>query len=265
MLGDATSRLGRRDEARGYLEMALGLIGHDPALALRRGKVLQVLAYVERESGNFTAAIALQQRIVAEREAHFGRAHAETLWGINELASILQDAHQYAEAEALFREVLGVREVQLGIGNPLTRNSLNNLGLVLSLQDKLDEAEGYYRRALAAERAALGDDALDVLILAHNLAGLLRKRGLLAQALALHADTVDRAQRTLGADRAEPAMFRVGMAQTLQRMLRWDAADAEFVRAREQLLRAAGADSPRVARVDQMREALRSERKAAGR
>jgi tetratricopeptide (TPR) repeat protein len=265
LLGDSTSRLGRRDEARRHLQAALDLAGDDPSLAVRRGRVLQTMAYVERESGNLEAAIALQRRIVAEREAHFGRAHGETLGGLNELASILQDARQYAEAEALFREVLRVREASLGIGSPLTRNSLNNLGLVLSLQDKLDEAEGYYRRALDAERAALGDDALDVLILAHNLAGLLRKRGLLAQALALHADTVDRAQRTLGADRAEPALFRVGMAQTLQRMRRWDAADAEFVRAREQLARTAGTDSPRVARIDQMREALRAEREAVGR
>lgn len=264
LLGDAKARLGRLDEARERIGEAMAIIGGNPNEAQRRKNALQSLAFIERNAGKLERAIELQREVVTECERRFGRMHPETLTALNELASILQDADRLAEAEPLFREVLALREQRLGIGNPLTRNSLNNLGLLLSLQDRLDEAEVLYRRALDAERAALGNDALDVLILAHNLAGLLRKRGDSKAALDLHTDTVERAQRTLGETRVEPSLFRVGLAQTLQKLERWDEADAELMRARQQLAAVYGDDNPRVLKVDQMRDALRTAREAAG-
>lgn len=261
--GDTAARLARLDLARATLDEALALAlylgGADSGSASRAE---QSLAFIDRQEGDFEAAIARQRVVVQRREERFGREHRRTLTALNELASMLQDAKRHPEAEALFREVLRGRLAKDGLHGRSTRTSLNNLGLVLSLQDKLDEAEGYYRQALDAERALLGDDALDVLILSHNLAGLLRKRGQLEAALAMHRDTLERAERTLGAGRAEPALFRVGLAQTLQLLERYAEADREFVAARARLVDVYGADSPRVVRVDQMLEALAKAREA---
>lgn len=258
--GEAAMRLGRLDRAEAALAEAEARIrrlrGTDsPDLYL----VIQNQAILFRQRGDFARALALQRQVLDWQEARFGRTHPETLRTLNELASMLQDDRQHAAAEALFREVLAERERRLGVGDVLTRNSLNNLGLVLSLQGKLDEAEVHYRRALDVERGLFGADAFDVLVLAHNLAGLLRKRDDLAGAEALARDTVERAERTLSAARYEPALFRVGLAQTLQRQGRKAEALAEFDRARERLVGLFGAEDARVQKVDAMRAALAQE------
>lgn len=255
--GEAAVRLGRFERAERALAAAEALVrrvrGADaPDLYL----VIQNQAILFRQRGDLARALALQQQVLDWQVARFGRSHPETLRTLNEQASMLQDDRQFAAAETLFREVLAERERRLGVGDVLTRNSLNNLGLVLSLQGKLDEAEVHYRRALEVERELVGADAFDVLVLAHNLAGLLRKRGELDGAAALARDTVDRAERTLSDARYEPALFRVGLAQTLQQQGRKAEAMAEFDRAHARLAGLFGPDDPRVRKVDAMRAAL---------
>lgn len=257
---DIAARLGRFERADASIARALSL---SQSLPPRQQHLylsaLQVSALLSRQRGDFVQAVALQRQVSALRELRFGRQHPVTLQANNELASILQDAKQYEEAERLFREVLGVRDESLGLGNTLTRNSLNNLGLVLSLQGKLDEAGLHYRRALEAERTLLGDDALDVLILAHNFAGLLRAQGKLDEAIAMARDTVARAERTLSADRAEPALFRVGLAHSLLKRGDRAAALEQYDFAHRRLSRVYGDDNPKVKRIEEMRaEALKT-------
>jgi tetratricopeptide (TPR) repeat protein len=257
---DIAARLGRFERADASIARALSL---SQSLPPRQQHLylsaLQVSALLSRQRGDFVQAVALQRQVSALRELRFGRQHPVTLQANNELASILQDAKQYEEAERLFREVLGVRDQSLGLGNTLTRNSLNNLGLVLSLQGKLDEAGLHYRRALEAERTLLGDDALDVLILAHNFAGLLRAQGKLDEAIAMARDTVARAERTLSADRAEPALFRVGLAHSLLKRGDRAAALEQYGFAHRRLSRVYGDDNPKVKRIEEMRaEALKT-------
>jgi len=250
-------KLGRYDEAE--REQRAVLAWHERAEgadAIESLDARQNLAVTLRNAGKLDEAIAIEREVLAARTRTFGPLHGEVQNAKNELASMLQDAKQYAPAEALFREVLALREQTLGDRHEATRNSLNNLGLVLSLQGKLDEAEPYYRRALAVERELLGPDHLDVLILEHNLAGLLRKRGQLADAEAMHRDVVERVSRTLPPSRPEQGLFRVGLAQDLQAAKRYDAADAEFTKAREQLVAALGPDHARIAKLDEMRAAL---------
>lgn len=261
---EAATRLARFDLASQAAEASYQALrqryGED-SLAVQ--KALQTQVTLARQKGDLEQALALQQQVVSWHEQRFGRHHPETLRVLNEWASVLQDLGRRDEAEVLFREVLAEREQTLGVGDLQTRNSLNNLGLVLSLQNKLDEAEVYYRRALAVERELAGADALETLVLAHNLAGLQRKRGQLAAALALSQDTVERADRTLSAERYEPALFRVGLAQTLQRLRRFDAAEREFRLARERLVNVFGPEHANVAKVDSMLNVLAQERGGA--
>ncbi len=257
---DAAARLGQFEHADESIALALARSQTLPAgeqhLHLA---ALQVSALLSRQRGDLPKAVEVQRQVAQLREQRFGRQHPVTLQALNELGSILQDAKQYAEAEALFREVLAAREQNLGVGNTLTRNSLNNLGLVLSLQGKLDEAGVHYRRALETERALLGDDALDVLILAHNFAGLLRAQGKWDEAIAMATDTVARAERSLSADRAEPALFRVGLAHALLKRGDKRAAIEQYELAHARLTAVYGADNPKVRRIEEMRdEALKS-------
>lgn len=256
---DAAARLGRFDRAQAAIDQALVQSRSlPPRLQHLHLAALQASALLLRQRGELARAAVEQRQVSALREQRFGRQHPVTQQANNELASILQDAKHYEEAEQLFREVLAVREQTLGIGSTLTRNSLNNLGLVLSLQGKLDEASIHYRRALDAERALLGDDALDVLILAHNFAGLLRAQGKLDDAIAMARDTVARAERTLSEERAEPALFRVGLAHSLLKHGERQAAVEQYDLAHARLAKVYGEDHPKVQRILEMRaEALR--------
>lgn len=258
MRGNALRQAGQLDEARDVLESALAFAaGQWGPNALRTLSVKQSLGQLHRAEGRYAEAEALQRKVVDGRVALLGRNQPDTQGALNELAVILQDMDRHDEAEPLLQEVLAERVRLYGERNPLTSNILNNLGLSLNKAGRLDEAESHYRRALDIERELLGPDHLDVLILSHNLAGLLRKKGDFEIAIELHRDTITRAEATLGAERAEPGLFMVGLAHTLGTAEQFAESDAAYEQAHLRLQQALGSDHPRVARVLEMREEMR--------
>lgn len=256
--GSAYRLAGQLEAARSDLEAALARaidsLGEEDLGTLN---VKEMLGQLGRAEARYEEAESLQRRVVEGRVAKLGRTQPDTQRALNELAVILQDMGRHEEAEPLLREILDERVRLYGERNPLTRDILNNLGLSLSLTDQLDEAESLYRRALDIERELLGPDHLDVLILSHNLAGLLRRKGDFEAAIAMHQDTVDRAEAQLAAERAEPGLFLVGLAHTLGVAGRFDESDMAYERAYLRLEQALGADHPRVQRVAEMQEEMR--------
>jgi non-specific serine/threonine protein kinase len=249
-----TSRFAEAEaQQRATLAHYLGLEGEDSVTA---GIVRADLAMTLRAAGNLAEALAMHQQVLTQRRRMLGDEHQHTLTAMNEVASTLQDLGRLGEAEATFRSILAVRERRFGDRHQRTRDTLNNLGLVLVLQKRPGEAEPYYRRALEVERELLGPDDLGVLILSHNYAGVLRDTGRLEQAIATYHDVVERADRTLGATRHEPALFRAGLARSLAAAMRYEEADREFVHARRQLAAALGDAHPRIAKLDEMRAGM---------
>jgi eukaryotic-like serine/threonine-protein kinase len=257
--GNALREAGHRQQARADLEQALqfaaSALGPETLQTL---SVMESLGQLHRAEGRFEDAERLHRQVLEGRVAKLGRNQPETQGALNELAVVLQDMGRHDEAEPLLREVLQVREHLYGERNPLTRDILNNLGMSLSLTGRLDEAEIYYRRALDIERELLGADHLDVLILSHNLAGLLRRKGEHPAAIELHREAVARAEATLGPERAEPGLFMVGLAHTLGDAGRFAESDAAYEQAYLRMKQALGDDHPRVSRVQEMREEMRS-------
>ena len=122
----------------------------------------------------------------------------------------------------------------------------------------LDEAAPLYEPTLRIESELIGEDHPDTLALMHNIAGLYRKQGRHADALAMHARVLERARRVLGAQAWQVGLFEVGRAQTLQAMGDVAAADAAYADAETILVASMGAEHPRTQRVREMRAALQS-------
>ncbi len=227
---------------------------------IRTLTILQSQAVLARVQGELDQAEALINQVVEVRSRRLGEAQPETLSAINELAVILQDQTRHAEAAALLEQALDRYVALYGEAFPASRDVLNNLAMSQVALDDLDSAERNYRRALAIEQRLLGPDHLDVLILQHNLAGLLRRRDRIDQAVDLHRLTIDAADQALDDARMEPGLFRVGLAHTLRAAARWDEADRQYLDARERLARALGPEHPRVLRIDGMRQEMALER-----
>ncbi|TVR91172.1 MAG: hypothetical protein EA418_14350 [Wenzhouxiangellaceae bacterium] len=256
--GSAHRLAGQLEAARADLEAALALaieaFGTEDLATLN---AKEMLGQLNRAESRYAEAELLQREVVEGRIARLGRSQPDSQRALNELAVILQDMGRHDEAEPLLREVLEERVRLYGERNPLTRDILNNLGLTLSLTNQLDEAETLYRRALDIERELLGPDHLDVLILSHNLAGLLRRKEDFEAAIAIHQDTIDRAEAQLAAERAESGLFMVGLAHTLGVAGRFIESDEVYARAQLRLEQALGSDHPRVKRVVEMRQEMR--------
>lgn len=220
-----------------------------------------------RHQGRLDEALGvLVSNLDAKREV-LGPRHPETLANANEVATVLQELKRYPEAEPMFREVLDARVAIFGEEHLFTRNSMSNLGLLYSLWGRLDQAAPLYERALGIETRLIGTDHPDTLALMHNIAGLYRKQGRLDDALAMHRRVIDGAEASaqLGAGAWQTALFRAGLAMSLQLGQRYDEADAEFARSIATLEASLGPDHPRTARAREMRVALQAEREASAR
>lgn len=261
----ALQMLGRHGEAQPLLQRVLD--GRVRELGARHPATLAAaheLGVLERHSGHLDAALARLQPALAARREVLGVDHPETLISANEVATVLQELKRYDEAEPLFRDVLERRVRRLGEEHRFTRNSMSNLGLLYSLSGRLQEAAPLYERTLAIETRLIGERHPDTLALMHNIAGLYRKQGRLDDALAMHQRVLANAEASsdLGPDAWQTALFRAGMAMTLQVGRRYDEADLEFARAIATLDATLGADHPRARRAREMRAALQAERSA---
>jgi tetratricopeptide (TPR) repeat protein len=262
----ALQMLGRHGEARPLLQQVLDSRARE--LGARHPATLAAaheLGVLERHSGRLDAALERLQPTLSARREVLGVDHPETLSSANEVATVLQELKRYDEAEPLFRDVLERRLRRLGEEHRFTRNSMSNLGLLFSLSGRLQEAAPLYERTLAIETRLTGERHPDTLALMHNIAGLYRKQGRLEDALAMHRRVLENAEASsdLGPDAWQTALFRAGMAMTLQVGRRYEEADVEFARTIRTLDATLGPEHPRAQRAREMRAALQAERDAA--
>ena len=258
-MADNLLMLGRHDEALAIKQRLLERRRRE--LGARHPSTLllaHTVGVLKRHQGHADEAVALLAQVLADRRVVLGPRHPETLSSMNELATALQELHRYDEAEPLFRDVLQARLDLLGEEHQFTRNSMSNLGLLYSLWGRLDQAAPLYGRALAVEERLIGTSHPDTLALMHNIAGLYRKQALLPEALAMHRRVITAAEGSseLGPQAWQTALFRAGMALTLQASGDLVAAAAQLDQSIATLATSLGPDHPRTLRAREMREAL---------
>ena len=161
-------------------------------------EALFVRGALQRNQGDFDAAIRTYQTAIAERTAFSGAVHRETANLYNSLASTLPGANRLQEALDAYRANLAIYE-KLGQGESLDALVvLGNTGTLAFRIGRLSEAEGLLKTAFEKQRALAGDSASASA--AMGLYGAtLNALGRLPEALAVLPTAVDMTTQFVGA------------------------------------------------------------------
>jgi CHAT domain-containing protein len=198
-------------------------------------------------SGRYSEAIPLAERVLAIREKALGSHHLAVAGSLNNLAAVYERTGHYAEAKALHERALAIREKALGRDHPEVAQSLNNLAAVYERQGRYEEAEPLYRRSLAIREKRLGPGHPDVASALDNLALLYLNQGRYVEAEPLSERALAIRERALGRDHPQVATSLNNLAGLYKRRGRY--ADAESLHQRALAIRekALGRDHPDVA------------------
>ena len=197
------------------------LIAHARALLQSAGPVSMLGTIADAVTrydyirGNYLAAAAAQQQILAYRQAILGPDHVSTLTAARQLASTLHGLGDLSHARTLQEEVLATSQRVFGEGHPETVIAMNNLAATLS--DAGDpEARDLQERAIDSARRVVGEDHPDTLTALGNLAGILRDRGELDAARELDERVLEARRRLLGDDHPATLLGMNNLAGTLK-------------------------------------------------
>jgi len=204
----------RMPEARAALEAKL----RDIQLLGIEGPVFDLtaqLAGLLKHQGDLTAALHLEEQVVAASTRVHGKAHPSTLSAIEELGVTLFDQGDLNRARDLLEQVLAIRTEILGEDHPNTLAALNNLAAILHSQGDLVSARQTQERVYHTARVLFPDDHPLVLNAMDNLASTIWAQGDHPAARRLQELVVERRTRVLGPDHPDTLTARNNLALTL--------------------------------------------------
>ncbi|WP_448525647.1 CHAT domain-containing tetratricopeptide repeat protein [Parathermosynechococcus lividus] len=213
------------------------------------GNVIALTNSIEQlqRQGNYTAAIAPSQELVAIAERVLGPTHPTVAATLNNLAVLYKELGNFSAAVPLYQRSLSIREQALGARHPDVATSLNNLANLFSDQGNYGEALPLYQRSLSIREQALGANHPDVGVSLHNLAVMYHLQGNLAAALPLYQRSIAVVESTLGADHPLVATLLNNLAELYRAQGNYGAALPLYQRSLSLRERVLGHDHPDVA------------------
>lgn len=195
-------------------ERAASVLGADDMQVLA---LLAAIAELQQMKGDYPAALAETQRVLAAQERTLGPLHPETLTTRNLLANVLRQQGDVPAAELTYRALLEDEKRVLGADHPQTLGTLNNYtGLVLM---KKDLALGDTMTADLLDRVErkIGPDRR-LTATAVNMRGyLLDDLGRFAEAEAMYRRSITIADRVYGEKHPETFAPRNNLGMLLMR------------------------------------------------
>ncbi|XFA72160.1 CHAT domain-containing protein [Thermosynechococcaceae cyanobacterium Okahandja] len=166
------------------------------------GNVIALTNTIEQlqRQGNYAAAIAPSQELVAIAERVLGANHPTVAATLNNLAVLYKELGNFSAAVPLYQRSLAIREQALGPNHPDVATSLNNLANLYSDQGNYADALPLYQRSLAIRQQALGAGHPDVGVSLHNLAVMHHLQGNLTAALPFYQRSIALVEPTLGSN-----------------------------------------------------------------
>ncbi len=144
------------------------------------------LAVTHKDHGDFDAAQALYERLLATRERVLGPEHPDVGLALGNLSNVIEARGGTSdESLALLRRSLAILEQAYGPDNPSVAQVLNNLGGALIRRARPDEALPMHERALAIRERAYGPNHAEVALSLLNIAVIRFNAGDLVAAAAL--------------------------------------------------------------------------------
>jgi len=195
--------------------------------------------------GDSTAqAIAIGERLTAERERVLGADHPHTLSARNNLAEAYRVAGRADEAIPLHEQNLANHERIQGPTHLETLQSRNNLALAYWAAGRTDEAIPLFEQNLADSEEVLGPDHPETLTSRNNLALAYKDAGRMDEAISLFAQTLADRERILGSDHPYTLQSRSNLAVAYQDAGRTDEAIPLFAQTLADRERILGPDHP---------------------
>jgi len=215
--------------------------------------------------GRHQDAEALLRAVVEVRQRRFGRDHPRTLTAMFKLGRILSFwMSRFEEGDALLREALARAERTLGERHATSMSARGGLAASCFKQERFADAEPLYRTQLEFERSEFGARHPRVLVTANNLGQTLQRMGRAAEADALYAELVPIADSVFPESRWQPGVCRIGWANALIDLKRFEEAETLLRQAEATLRKQFGPEHYYPRRAAESLERLRAARAAAG-
>ncbi|KAF7761692.1 hypothetical protein Agabi119p4_9684 [Agaricus bisporus var. burnettii] len=206
--------------------------------------VLNGMALVYFEQGQWKEAEALYLVVVEKRKQLLGDDHPDTLRSMGNLAATYRKQGQRKEAEALQVVVMEKSKQLLGDDHPETLTSMGNLAATYRNQGQWKEAEALEVVVMEKRKGLLGDDHPETLTSMANLAATYRKQGQRKEAEALQVVVMEKSKQLLGDDHPETLTSMGNLAVTYWNQGQWKEAEALEVVVMEKRKRLLGDDHP---------------------
>jgi tetratricopeptide (TPR) repeat protein/tRNA A-37 threonylcarbamoyl transferase component Bud32 len=226
--------------------------GRNPSLAdqpLVTARLMLTIGSVYHGLGLHEPAAALQRQALALRRRELGALAPETAAAARALARTEMATDRYPQAIARLRLALAVDTAALGADSLAVADDLGLIALWASHVARYDEAEAAAREALRIREARLGPEASEVVGVLGTLASLERRRGHLAEAVALYQRIAPIIERTSGeSPQLASTLYNLGIAQA--QLGRYGDAEASNQRALVLWQKLLGRDSAEEAKVE---------------
>ena len=110
---------------------------------------LKDFAELDRNQGDYAAALPLLQRAVAIEETNYGATDPRVAVSLNNLALLQGDLGAWGEADKIMARAVAIEETSLGRDSPELISTLENHAAVLDRLDRRDAAAAARQRAAA--------------------------------------------------------------------------------------------------------------------
>jgi tetratricopeptide (TPR) repeat protein len=217
--GDVAAAEAKMREALAIRREVLG--PDDPQLSTSLNNV----GFVLQEKGDVDQAQAMFLESLAIDRRRLGNDHPEVAIKLVNLARLNNNQNKKEAAEPFAREAVAIRRKVLGNEHPGLVNALDQLSSAVELREPA-EAERLSREALAISTRAYGANHRETARLQNNLGFILYKQGGYQEAVTLYRAATDTFRQTLGADTPLTLGAQVGLAQNLNAMGEFRAAEA---------------------------------------
>ncbi|NLI46783.1 MAG: serine/threonine protein kinase, partial [Acidobacteria bacterium] len=166
----------------------------------RYAAILQSLALLRKEQGQYAPATELLERAVAINRAAGPAAADAVLDNWHNLANVYIEQGDYGRAGELMQRVLDEKRRVYRRAHPSLAQSINDLAVVWLGQGEFAAAEPLARESVAMFRQTLGDENPELAHSLNNLASVLANQGKLAEAEACQREALRLHEAFLGPD-----------------------------------------------------------------
>jgi serine/threonine protein kinase/tetratricopeptide (TPR) repeat protein len=196
---DQDGGLGREATIRDAVEAAEPLIAKSftgrPAVA---AAIRHTMGNTYFYLGKPKLAIAQLELAVADRRAHLGRDHSDTLDSVDDLAEAYLESGQFDKAIPLYEETLKLREAAQGLGYERRHVTMSGLALAYREAGRLKEAIPLLEEALRLRQTNLGVDHEGTLRSMNNLGLAYKDAGRTGDALKLFEEALKLSKVKMG-------------------------------------------------------------------